>query len=76
MFEKAAGTLEMIGLRDRFLTSEYRIFGPPGTGKTRSATRHIRRAVDRFSVNSGKPRPMSFQTRSGVVKDYPSQQTG
>jgi len=51
MHERVAGTLEMIGLRDHSVT-EYRIFGPPGTGKTRSATRHIHRAVDRFGSNS------------------------
>jgi DNA helicase-2/ATP-dependent DNA helicase PcrA len=52
MHDEAAGTLDMIGLRDHSVTNEYRIFGPPGTGKTRSATRHIRHAVDRFGYNS------------------------
>jgi superfamily I DNA/RNA helicase len=52
MHDQEAAVLEMIGLRDHSLTNEYRIFGPPGTGKTRSATRHIGRAVDRFGSNS------------------------
>jgi DNA helicase-2/ATP-dependent DNA helicase PcrA len=52
MHERVAETLDMIGLRDHSLTNEYRIFGPPGTGKTRSATRHIHRAVDRFGSDS------------------------
>jgi DNA helicase-2/ATP-dependent DNA helicase PcrA len=52
MHERVAETLEMIGLRDHSVTNEYRIFGPPGTGKTRNATRHIHRAVDRFGSDS------------------------
>ena len=52
MIDQLAETLEMIGRQDHSLTNEYRIFGPPGTGKTRSATRHIHRSVDRFGSNS------------------------
>ena len=52
MHDQETGTLETIGLRDHSRTNEYRIIGPPGTGKTRSATLHIRRAVDRFGCNS------------------------
>ncbi len=33
-------------------TREFRIFGPPGTGKTTSLTRQIRRAVDRYGPQS------------------------
>lgn len=33
-------------------TQEYRIFGPPGTGKTTHLTRQIRRAVERFGPDS------------------------
>src|SRR5579885_1884867 len=33
-------------------TREFRIFGPPGTGKTTSLTRQIRRAVDRYGRDS------------------------
>jgi len=51
MHEQLPETLDMIGRRDHSVTNEYRIFGPPGTGKTRSATRHIHRAVDRFGSN-------------------------
>lgn len=47
--EEALGAL---GYRDHSLTAEYRIFGPPGTGKTTNLTRQIRRAVNRFGKDS------------------------
>ncbi|MGA8025866.1 MAG: ATP-dependent helicase, partial [Bryobacteraceae bacterium] len=50
--EQITGELNGIGLRDHSGTAEYRIFGPPGTGKTTNLTRQIRRAVDRFGNNS------------------------
>lgn len=50
--EHATGTLQDIGNRDHSITSEYRIWGPPGTGKTTNLTRQIRRAVDRFGPDS------------------------
>ena len=37
--DQATGTLEEIGQRDHSVTSEYRIFGPPGTGKTTNLSR-------------------------------------
>lgn len=49
---RATGSLEEIGRRDHAVTSEYRIFGPPGTGKTTNLTRQIHRAVNRYGADS------------------------
>ena len=52
MDEQTAERLDGIGLQDHSVTAEYRIFGPPGTGKTTNLTRQIQRAVDRFGDSS------------------------
>lgn len=44
--------LEDIGGRDHSVTREYRIFGPPGTGKTTNLARQVRRAVDKYGRDS------------------------
>ncbi len=50
--EQATGTLDEIGQRDHSVTSEYRIFGPPGTGKKTNLSRQIRRAAERYGPES------------------------
>ncbi len=50
--DHATGTLDGIGHQDHNDTSEYRIFGPPGTGKTTNLTRQIHRAVAKFGADS------------------------
>ena len=44
--------IEQIGRRDHSVTAEYRIFGPPGTGKTTHVTRQIRNAADKYGANA------------------------
>lgn len=50
--ENASGSLEEIGRRDHSITSEYRIFGPPGTGKTTNLSRQIGRGVEKYGSDA------------------------
>jgi superfamily I DNA/RNA helicase len=52
MTEQTSERLDHIGSRDHSVTREYRIFGPPGTGKTTELARQVRRAMDRFGPDS------------------------
>lgn len=49
--EKVLGTIENVGLCDHRVTSEYRIFGPPGTGKTTHLARQVERAVEKYGTD-------------------------
>ena len=72
MDEQTAERLERIGLRDHSVTAEYRIFGPPGTGKTTNLTRQIRRAVDRFGDSSVLVTSFSKATAAELIgRDTP-----
>ena len=46
--EHASGTIDGIGRMDHATTSEYRILGPPGTGKTTSTSDQVRRAAEKY----------------------------
>jgi superfamily I DNA/RNA helicase len=46
--EQASEAIEGIGHRDHSVTSEYRIFGAPGCGKTTSITRQVEHAVAKY----------------------------
>ncbi len=50
--DQAIGTLEGIGHQQHTATCEYRIFGPPGTGKTTHLARQVRRATERYGPAS------------------------
>jgi DNA helicase-2/ATP-dependent DNA helicase PcrA len=48
----ATGRIETIGTLDHSTTAEYRLFGPPGTGKTTNLSRQITRAVEKFGTDA------------------------
>jgi superfamily I DNA/RNA helicase len=48
MNEDATGALESIGRCDHSATNEYRLFGPPGTGKTSGLADHVKRAAKEY----------------------------
>src|SRR5690348_2632188 len=50
--ENATGTLDEIGAKEHTLASEYRIFGPPGTGKTTNVKRQVTRAVEKYGADA------------------------
>ena len=52
LHDLATGTLDGVGQMDDALTSEYRILGPPGTGKTTSTSTLVRRAAQKFGARS------------------------
>jgi len=50
--EKNLQRLNEIGSRDHSVTNEYRIFGPPGTGKTTHVARQVHLAAAKFGTGS------------------------
>src|SRR5690348_12467622 len=50
--ENATGTLDEIGDKEHTITSEYRIFGAPGTGKTTNLSRQVTRAVEKHGADA------------------------
>ncbi len=65
--DDATGTLDEIGRRDHAVTSEYRIFGPPGTGKTTNVARQIQRAVRKFGTTGILATSFSRAARAELV---------
>jgi DNA helicase II / ATP-dependent DNA helicase PcrA len=50
--ERATGTVDGIGNQDHSITSEYEAFGPPGTGKTKTISALVPKAIETFGPNS------------------------
>jgi superfamily I DNA/RNA helicase len=52
LHDQATGTLDGIGRMDHTITSEYRILGPPGTGKTTSTGKLVQKAAKKYGSNA------------------------
>jgi superfamily I DNA/RNA helicase len=52
LHDLATGTLDGIGQMDHSVTSEYRILGPPGTGKTTRTAALVRQAVEKYETSA------------------------
>jgi superfamily I DNA/RNA helicase len=52
LHELATGTLDGIGQMDHSVTSEYRILGPPGTGKTTRTAALVRQAAEKYGTSA------------------------
>jgi superfamily I DNA/RNA helicase len=50
--DRATGTLDGVGQMNHAVTSEYRILGPPGTGKTTSTGALARRAATKYGTKA------------------------
>jgi DNA helicase-2/ATP-dependent DNA helicase PcrA len=72
MHEQTRERLDDIGSRDHSITAEYRIFGPPGTGKTTELAFQVQRAVDRFGPDAVLVTSFSRATAAELIgRDVP-----
>ena len=68
MHEQTRERLDDLGSRDHSITAEYRIFGPPGTGKTTELAFQVQRAVDRFGPDSVLVTSFSRATAAELIR--------